>query len=97
MTTERELPLRTSDHVTHAELKATCDPMIRGIRNIEKVVVDLPLIRAQVEQTNGEVAKHTKEIGVLNKWRLMAMGGGAVVAFALGGGGITYILTVVME
>ena len=86
----------TSDHVTHEELKATCDPMIKSLDRIELVVVDIPLIRAQVEQTNGEVAKHTKEIGVLNKWRLMAMGGGAVVAFALGGGGITYILTVVL-
>ena len=76
-------------HVTPREFSNAIEPMQRDIADIKKAVEPIPELVAQVTRLNGTVSE-------LNVWRWLATGGGMVVALALGGGGLTYILMEVL-
>ena len=84
------------DQVTRDELTAHIEPMKEDIAEIKVAVAPIPAILTQVERTNSTVADHTLEISTLKQWMWMLRGGGIVVAFILGAGGVTYILTEVI-
>ena len=86
----------TDDPFTREEFRATAEPMQRDISEIKEAVRPIPAILSQVERTNNTVADHTVEISTLKQWMWMLRGGGIVVAFIMGAGGITYILTEVL-
>ena len=76
-------------HVTREELTAHIEPMKEDIAEIKEAVKPISALLTQVTRINGTVAE-------LNTWRYLLIGGGVVVAFVLGSGGITYILTEVL-
>ncbi len=72
--------------MTEREFSAAMEPVQEDIAAIKERVEPIPALLAQVERINGTVEE-------LSMWRYLFIGGGTVVAFILGAGGIAYIFS----
>lgn len=79
----------TEEYVTEREFSAAMEPVQKDIATIKEAVEPIPVMVAQLERINGTVEE-------LSMWRYLFIGGGTMVAFILGAGGITYILSEVI-